>query len=115
MKEKFSAPSRSPEKRDANVERESARVELGIRPPDGDKNFMVTFVGKTEEECMAYNGAIRKILERERLMPFHQKGVTPFGKNQPGLHGWEVHRSGVTEERLRSLFEEIQKTARELL
>ncbi len=95
-------------------EREKEKIQLEIRRPDGDKGFMIVFEGRTSEECMAYNMAIRDILTREGLLPFHQKGVTPSGNHEPGLHGWEVMKP-TTEEHLRSLFSRIETEAHELL
>ena len=45
-------------------EKEATSVELQIRNPEMDKNFMITFEGKNQKECAAYNQAILEVLDR---------------------------------------------------
>ncbi|MDO8600813.1 MAG: hypothetical protein Q7R73_04415 [bacterium] len=94
---------------------EQEKIFLGVRNPDGDKNYMVFFEGRTSDECIAYNIAIREILEREGFLPFHQVGVKPEGNNEPGYHAWEVWRKNVTKEKLESLLPEIAAKAQAYL
>ena len=104
MSEKF-----APEQR----ERPSA-IECKIVEPRGDKNFMIGFEGKTEEECRAYNHAIKTVLTEAGLHPFHQVGVSPFGEHAPGYHAWEIWKKAQKED-LETLVTKIQREAQEYL
>lgn len=99
-----------------NNKEKQKKVELKIIEPHGDKNFMIGFTCRTEKECEAYNLAIRRVLERKGLEPFHQIGGKPDNPNAPGYHAWEIwKRKEVTKEYLERLLPEIEKEAQELL
>ena len=87
-------------------------VELLIKSPRGDKNFMIAFDSKSQKQCRAYNFAIETICREAGLQPFHQIGTTPDGSDSPGYHGWEMWKSEVSEKMLRELFPEIQAKAK---
>lgn len=89
---------------------ESHVVELGIRYPDGNKGFMITFRCSTQKECAAYNYVVSAVMRREKLNPFHQLGTEFNGTDQPGLHWWEaLFISEVTRERFEALIPEIKE------
>jgi hypothetical protein len=69
-----------------NNKEKPKRVELKIIEPRGDKNFMIGFNCRTKKECEAYNTAIRRVLEREDLVAYHQVGGKPDDPNVPGYH-----------------------------
>lgn len=114
MKEKNFLPKLSKESRLPAEQEKETGAHLSIREPDGDKNFMVTFTGRNEEESMAYNLAIEEVLQREKLSPFHQIGATFRGPNSVGYHGWEVWRE-TNREKLSSLLPEIETKAGHIL
>ena len=90
------------------------KVELKVVEPIFDKNFMVGFTGKTENECRAYNWAISTTLKEENLDPFHQIGTTLYEVNEPGYHAWEIWRKA-TKEQLEELLPKIKEKAEEYL
>lgn len=104
MSEKF-----NPENKDV-----LRKVELRIVEPRGDKNFMIGFECKTEEECRAYNWAIGSVLKKAGLNPFHQVGTSPFGEHEPGYHAWEIWKKA-TKEDLEVLLAEIEQEAKSIL
>ena len=89
-------------------------VQLLIRDPEGDKNFMIGFHGSSEKICRAYNSAIHEVLNNAELLPFHQVGVTPDGQDKPGYHAWEVWKK-VTKEDLALLLPAIEQRVKEVL
>ena len=97
--------------RSRREQKELPDVQLRIVPPNRDKNFMIAFDGKTKQECVAYNNALKTVLKRHDLSPFHQVGTTPFGSNEPGEHAWEIWRDA-TEEKLTALLPEILDEAK---
>jgi hypothetical protein len=97
-------------RRESDPKKEFAPVELKIKPPLGDKSWMVSFDADSENACQAYNYAIETVAKEARLNPFHQAGVTPFGANQPGYHAWEFWRK-TDEIELQSLLAKIEETA----
>jgi len=88
-------------------------VSLDIKDPIGDKNFMIKFEGKTEQECRTFNLAIRDVLRAENLSPFHQTGTTPFGENEPGYHAWEIWKD-ISKEAVERLLSKIKQRALEI-
>ncbi len=58
--------------------------------------------------CGAYNVAIKKVLDENKLMPFHQSGRSM----EPGYHMWEIWKE-TDEAVLRLLFLAIEKEAEE--
>lgn len=86
--------------------REKNEVVLEIWEPNMDKNFMIVFECKTEEECIKYNLAARTILEEAGLKPFHQIGR----EHEPGWHGWEVGKK-TDKETLEKLVSKIKEKA----
>ena len=93
-----------------------------VIPPRGDKNCMFEFVAENKLQAMAYNRAIPEVMagynqaRRENGLPshivFHQVGVTPFGDNEPGYHGWEIW--GGEQDKLEELIPSITERAGEL-
>ena len=104
MSEKF-----KPEKKEF-----ARKVELKIVEPLGDKNYMIGFEGKSQEECQAYNWAIESVLKKAELSPFHQVGTTPFGQHEPGYHAWEIWKKA-SKEKLQELLSEIEQAAQGML
>ncbi len=98
-----------PERKEA-----AKKVELKVVEPRGDKNFMIGFEGKTEEECRVYNLAIETVLKRANLSSFHQVGTSSFGQHEPGYHAWEIWKRA-TKEDLETLLAEIEKEAQSML
>lgn len=109
MPEKFEAENFEPEDKEVDQ-----RVQLKIVEPHLDKHFMIGFECKTENECSAYNDAIRRVLEGVSLDPFHQIGASPDGPNKPGYHAWEVWKK-VERKDLEALLPEIEEEAQRLL
>ncbi|OGY62347.1 MAG: hypothetical protein A2745_02890 [Candidatus Harrisonbacteria bacterium RIFCSPHIGHO2_01_FULL_44_13] len=90
------------------------KVELRIVEPRGDKNFMIGFEGKSQEECRTYNWAIESVLKKAGLNPFHQVGASPSEQHGPGYHAWEIWKKA-TKEDLKMLLPEIEQEARSML
>ncbi len=91
------------------------KVELKIIEPRGDKNFMIGFNCGTKKECEAYNTAIRRVLEKEGLIVYHQVGGKSDDPHAPGYHKWEIWKRGITKEDLEKLLPEIEKETQKLL
>jgi len=44
--------------KDTDNHKDDSIVKIEIVEPNGDKNFMIAFEGKSEKVCQAYNSAI---------------------------------------------------------
>lgn len=100
--------------REKPLSKEQKATGIKIRDPEGDKNFMITFEGRTKKECTAFNWAIEGVLRDANLSPFHQIGTSPTGHDEPGFHSWEVWRK-VTKEQLEQLLPAIEEKAKKYL
>lgn len=103
--------SRGDHRDQGHENRDWRKVELILRFPEVDKNFMVGFNTVRGENALtsAYNEAIDDVLRNAELNPFHQVG----GDDDPGYHAWEVWKK-VDEETIRSLFDQIQTQAKQI-
>lgn len=80
-----------------------------------DKRPMISFDGAEFDEITvwAYNEAIKTVMKKEGLDPFHQIGADPSNLNRPVRHGWEPWKK-ITKEGLEALIPEIEKKAEQL-
>jgi hypothetical protein len=92
-----------------NNKEKPKKVKLKIIEPCGDKNFKIEFNCRTKKECEAYNTAIRRVLEKEGLIVYHQVGGKSDDPNAPGYHAWEIWKREITKEYLEGLLLEIEK------
>ncbi len=82
-------------------------IDISIEPPDAiHNNFKLSFDADRPEICAAYNAAISRVADANKLRPFHQTGR----EHSPGYHGWELW-SDSSEESLGVLLPEIQLEA----
>ena len=66
-------------------------LELKIEPPDPIQGgWKISFTSEDVALCGAYNVAIKKVLDANKLMPFHQSGGNMKSENYPGYHMWEI-------------------------
>jgi len=103
-----------PEKFNPENKETAPKIELKIVAPHSDKNFMVSFEGKTQKQCEAYNRAIDSVLSAAKLTPFHQIGTTFTGNNEPGYHAWEIWAKA-DRETIEALLPRIEQEARDIL
>ncbi|MBN2087581.1 hypothetical protein JW758_04490 [Candidatus Peregrinibacteria bacterium] len=90
------------------------RLEITIKNPEGDKNFMIGFgvnakEGKySKEQLEAYSSAIEQVLEEAILKPIHRVGTGET--NGPQL--WEINTE-TTLDNLKRLITSIHISAEE--
>lgn len=85
-------------------------VQLGIREPDGDKQFMVTFNAKTKQEADIFGYAVYKVLKDVGLNPFHQIQGEGEKKDFIGYNGYECWKK-IDRQVLEDLIPQIKETA----
>lgn len=85
-------------------------VQLKIREPDGDKNFMVTFNAKTKLESDIFGWAVNKVLKDAGLNPFHQIQGDGERDGFTGYNGYEVWKT-IDRQTLEVLLPKIQAEA----
>ena len=85
-------------------------VQLGIRKPDGDKQFMVTFNAKTKLESDIFGYAVYKVLKDAGLNPFHQIQGAGERKDFIGYNGYECWKK-IDRQTLEDLIPQIKEVA----
>src|SRR3989339_376967 len=81
-----------------------------IIEPIMDKNFTIGFVGHEKIETIAYNSAVKTVLDVHGMNPFHQLG----SHEETGEQEWEVWQE-TTAEAMQALIPEIEAMAKEKL
>lgn len=91
------------------IEQNFKIAELNIVKPYMDKNFMISFDARDENQNKVYNRAIQEVCTEHELRPFHQIG----SHKEVGYQAWEMWAK-VTEETLQQLLPEIHVKAEEI-
>lgn len=85
------------------------KAELNIEEPERDKNFMISFDAKDENQKNVYQQAINEVCDTHKLRPFHQSG----SHNDSGYQAFELW-SEVSREILDDLVPEIHQRAEDI-
>lgn len=91
------------------IEKDFRMAELNIVKPHMDKNYMISFDARDENQNKVYNRAIREVCTEYNLRPFHQVG----SHKETGYQAWEMWAE-VTEETLQQLLPRIHPKAEEI-